>query len=61
MKGADVSCIMEISGSYFSGCLWSNVSREPRCACGTRARSFGAECIVGSPVAVVKNRVLLDD
>lgn len=62
MKGADVSCIMEISGSYFFQEVYGLTCRATQVRIwneGTKAS--GSECELGSPPAAVSRRVLLDD
>jgi len=62
MKGADVSCIMEISGSYFFQEVYGLTCRATQVRIWNEgsARVFGTEGDVGSP-PVVSRRVLLDD
>jgi len=63
MKGADISCIMEISGSYFFQEIYGLTCRATQVRLwDTSPKHFGAEAIVGSPPeVVVSRRVLLDD
>ena len=64
MKGADVSCIMEISGSYFFQEVYGLTCKasQVRIWAEGGSRSFGAEGDVGSPTgSVVSRRALLDD
>jgi hypothetical protein len=60
MKGADVSCIMEISGSYFFQEVYGLTCRATQVRIWNQ--SFGTESDLGSPPgAVISRRVLLDD
>lgn len=63
MKGADVSCIMEISGSYFFQEVYGLTCRAAQVRIWAEgSRVFGTETDLGSPPGpVVCKRVLLDD
>jgi hypothetical protein len=63
MKGADVSCIMEISGSYFFQEVYGLTCRATQVRIWNEVpKAFGSECELGSPPSVVvSRRVLLDD
>jgi hypothetical protein len=63
MKGADVSCIMEISGSYFFQDIYGLTCRATQVRIWSEgARVFGREADTGSPPGpVVCRRALLDD
>jgi hypothetical protein len=63
MKGADVSCIMEISGSYFFQDIYGLTCRANQVRIWNEggAQTFGTESEMGSPPPVVSRRVLLDD
>jgi len=59
MKGADVSCIMEIPGSYHFNEKYGLTCRATQVRIW--AEGAGAGTPVGSPVTVVPRRALLDD
>jgi len=63
MKGADISCIMEISGSYFFQEVYGLTCRATQVRLWSAGpKCFGAESPIGSPPGtVVSRKVLLDD